>query len=199
MWSDCGILHVRKLSRKRDRKGAVPSAVRGCPFEKPRTRAPSAAPLRSASSVFSLLDRGPVPPSLGTSEYFRASYAVGSLGTAHGLAAKTVAREDATTAELIVAMRGGSDERTAADHALAARDGADKTMAVEIQEVLDLRGSDTACLLALGAERPVQPSATAPAQIALRTSTSGSAARRSLSAGLLEEVGGGGVVVQEPG
>ena len=44
--------------------------------------------------------------------------------------------EDATTAELIVAMRGGSDERTAADHALAARDGADKTMAVEIQEVL---------------------------------------------------------------
>ena len=60
--------------------------------------------------------------------------------------------EDATTAELIVAMRGGSDERTAADHALAARDGADKTMAVEIQEVLDLRGSDTACLLALGAE-----------------------------------------------
>ena len=60
--------------------------------------------------------------------------------------------EDASTAELIVAMRGGSDERTAADHALAARDGADKTMAVEIQEVLDLRGSDTACLLALGAE-----------------------------------------------
>ena len=48
--------------------------------------------------------------------------------------------EDATTAELIVAMRGGSDERTAADHALAARDGADKTMAVEIQEVLDLTG-----------------------------------------------------------
>ena len=43
---------------------------------------------RAQTSVFSLLDRGPVPPSLGTSEYFRASYAVGSLGTAHGLAAE---------------------------------------------------------------------------------------------------------------
>ena len=83
-----------------------------------------------------------------------AATAAGGRGEADANAALAVKAccEDATTAELIVAMRGGSDERTAADHALAARDGADKTMAVEIQEVLDLRGSDTACLLALGAE-----------------------------------------------
>jgi len=70
---------------------------------------------------------------------------------ANALAVKSCC-EDTTTAELVLALRGGMDERTNADIALAARDGGDKAMAVEIQEVLDLRGSDTACLIALGAE-----------------------------------------------